>query len=1103
MAASTKVRWHLLYSSLATSSSHSTDWNGRSNQQSPTDVAGHSDAVFPSARHGHACQYMSYEHQNTGRIIHELVIFWGGNYGIKQDAFALDLDTGAWRTINAWKGKINDDNPQFNRSFSSVQATPSAACGSTSNKASGMYLFGGIQEDQDGDHITNRLFHYDARRDLFSTLSSTSKDDLPTPRFAASATYTPTGGCVSQEPCIFVFGGLGASHIPMSEFHAFDLSNRVWHKISPEGTPPTARESHTAIHSVTTPDTSGVIVVFGGFTGQKEDEFQRLNDIVYFNLDKNLWTRPVIHGFRPPGRSLHTSVLLHNKMVVFGGLEATENGSSSDINDSNNTAVLTSTIAGEGHLRWKCSNSVFFFDLEKEIWEYLTPEPALHDQTMPSAPPPRSGHTSVLVGNMMVITGGNLGYNSAVNSRQCSNDIWALEIGPPPPPGSIFVSPSATTVSALYSDNQADGMPAVQFTWDDEFSWFPNRTYRLEVQDLSSDLSNWRVLYEGVKRDFVAPLVVRDQEIRLTLDTYAASGNHALPLDELEDSHIYLVRVLCINFAGDSNMWPTGNGERIQKPLWIRNGHILEEADIVVPPLPTLFSAHWLAHEPDDICAFSWKTIANHSKLQKVRIQSRAIIGVRMERNCNSDQFPQPRHSQIFLKNNDALANFVDTEDTSVAHAEIELVGEWTHIWDGEELGAHISALALKKGVLIPALLFRFFDGDNLIHIFNGMYRVGSDVVDIETTSESFDRDEAPQTYLPRKKRCRESYASEFLEDLVARNITKVVYEFRICSAQQEKQSILVSAWTQPIAVNGQVDDKAVFKDALQHIPGGIMLPAYPVGVTTEHAPLCLPQTSLLANISEPLSIVSHAFPIKESLSLTLPEHEDSHLQELTPSTLTSLISDIAPYMGVAEQETNSCLEVVDVHKERDTLVMENSPTLTTKNILIVSNDLGVSHKSNLEDLGESLEDSINGAPGWCLPVIGTQSLEFQFKMRFGDRIEARWIKLRKCGSTSIVDVIDDAWYSARALYYLTTPNKASWRLKIHYEGFKKTDDQFLPLDGDVRLFLREPLGGAEIAPPGTGNEDGWFDLDSPKTYLLAKTQKAAAKRGECIVKQR
>ncbi|CAN0479414.1 unnamed protein product, partial [Ectocarpus sp. 12 AP-2014] len=110
------------------------------------------------------------------------------------------------------------------------------------------------------------------------------------------------------------------------------------------------------------------LVVFGGVRGRKWQ-----NNVAVLDTERWHWRHPTIDGSNPAPRSYHTSTVVGNLMVVFGGNNQTES-----------------------------FDKVHVLDTSKSRWVWSTPE------VVGVAPPPRTGHSAVLLpdGHTIFIHGG-------------------------------------------------------------------------------------------------------------------------------------------------------------------------------------------------------------------------------------------------------------------------------------------------------------------------------------------------------------------------------------------------------------------------------------------------------------------------------------------------------------------------------------------------------------------------------------------------------------------------------------------------------------------------------------------------------------------------
>lgn len=110
------------------------------------------------------------------------------------------------------------------------------------------------------------------------------------------------------------------------------------------------------------------MVVFGGF-----EEGERTNEVVIYNVQKNTWQHVKLSqtAQKPCPRSGHSATMHKNLMYVFGG-------------KSDNSTKL---------------NDFWVFSLSSMNWQQILPIDDI-------VPEPRSGHTSQLIDNSIVIFGG-------------------------------------------------------------------------------------------------------------------------------------------------------------------------------------------------------------------------------------------------------------------------------------------------------------------------------------------------------------------------------------------------------------------------------------------------------------------------------------------------------------------------------------------------------------------------------------------------------------------------------------------------------------------------------------------------------------------------
>jgi Galactose oxidase, central domain/Kelch motif len=183
--------------------------------------------LIPRARHGHILESTAYRDLD-GNYQEQLYLLWGGDYGLFNDIFSMDYYNQVWKPVT-----VNGDD-----------AAPRAASAYASH-GSEIYIFGGISTHDGVDEISNQFLIFDVRSKKFTAVTPTSHEDIPSPRMGASLVYVPAS-LTRVNPCLYLFGGLGERQSFLNDVYTFNLSSKIWTKVTPKGTPPGARESHTA-----------------------------------------------------------------------------------------------------------------------------------------------------------------------------------------------------------------------------------------------------------------------------------------------------------------------------------------------------------------------------------------------------------------------------------------------------------------------------------------------------------------------------------------------------------------------------------------------------------------------------------------------------------------------------------------------------------------------------------------------------------------------------------------------------------------------------------------------------------------------------------------
>lgn len=152
----------------------------------------------------------------------------------------------------------------------------------------------------------------------------------------------------------YLFGGLAnesedpKNNIPryLNDFYSLPVRNGnlplTWEIPVTFGSPPSARESHTAVAYKDIGSKRPRLIIYGGMSGC------RLGDLWVLHLDTMTWNKPVLGGHQPLPRSLHSATLINNKMYVFGGWVP---------------LVIDDLKATSHEKEWKCTSSLACLNL--------------------------------------------------------------------------------------------------------------------------------------------------------------------------------------------------------------------------------------------------------------------------------------------------------------------------------------------------------------------------------------------------------------------------------------------------------------------------------------------------------------------------------------------------------------------------------------------------------------------------------------------------------------------------------------------------------------------------------------------------------------------
>ncbi|KAF0465446.1 galactose oxidase [Gigaspora margarita] len=237
-----------------------------------------------------------------------------------------------------------------------------------------MYVFGGC----DSRTCFNSIYIFDADT-MYWSKPRTIGDPPPSCR-AHSSTLV--------DKKLFIFGG-GDGPEYFNDLYVFDTDTLTWTKPKTTGNIPSRRRAHTTAYY------NNCIYVFGGGDGVRA-----LNDVYKLNIsDMNnlVWEKLETTGRPPISRGYHTSNLVGNKLVVYGG--------------------------SDGH---ECFDDVFMLDLERNNWIKVNIANSRQ----------RLSHTATQVGSYLFIVCGHDGvrYTSEVLLLNLVTMQWEVRkvYGTPP-----------------------------------------------------------------------------------------------------------------------------------------------------------------------------------------------------------------------------------------------------------------------------------------------------------------------------------------------------------------------------------------------------------------------------------------------------------------------------------------------------------------------------------------------------------------------------------------------------------------------------------------------------------------------------------------------
>ncbi|XP_066526166.1 rab9 effector protein with kelch motifs [Hoplias malabaricus] len=165
-------------------------------------------------------------------------------------------------------------------------------------------LIGGETADQ--VHCTDSVWKLEIDGDFWLLMDSTAAGPSPPCAQGHSAAFDP------ESKVVYVYGGLREGQ-RYNDIYMLDTLTWKWKLILAKGDVPSL-----AYHSATI--YKGELYVFGGLQPSRGPGGKACSNALYiFNPKHELWYQPIVEGDRPLPRFGHSTTLLPDKLVIFGG----------------------------------------------------------------------------------------------------------------------------------------------------------------------------------------------------------------------------------------------------------------------------------------------------------------------------------------------------------------------------------------------------------------------------------------------------------------------------------------------------------------------------------------------------------------------------------------------------------------------------------------------------------------------------------------------------------------------------------------------------------------------------------------------------------------
>ncbi|KAI8994346.1 hypothetical protein BC832DRAFT_558482 [Gaertneriomyces semiglobifer] len=249
-----------------------------------------------------------------------LIAFGAGEDGLRDDVWAMDLDTYHWTLFNT-KGQTPHARTLHSAGHVVVRNQNAAINGAEESHR--IYVFGGgLAEDRPVDDRS--MYCLDVNTLLWIRVSLGKEEPTPPARLGHSLT------AVNDQ--IYCFGGLAGDRF-FKDIWRFDTVRNTWTEIKVSGDIPSGRSGHTAVAK------GKLIYIYGGLT--KHPRPKALDELYAFDTESAKWTC-LSAAAEPPGppgalidhdaclvpdqssllsSDIETTVAQKSSMVVFGGMD--------------------------------------------------------------------------------------------------------------------------------------------------------------------------------------------------------------------------------------------------------------------------------------------------------------------------------------------------------------------------------------------------------------------------------------------------------------------------------------------------------------------------------------------------------------------------------------------------------------------------------------------------------------------------------------------------------------------------------------------------------------------------------------------------------------